>query len=123
MTNPHKVTGQSRITADGEVLPTDGSSTLEPGGVTRESVIGDYDASSFRETPAPSKLECTLLVKRGRSITSIQAIDNATVVTEADTGQTWIMRNAYVAEAVSLSTSEGKVRVVFMGPPAEELVQ
>ena len=122
MANPNKVVGQAKITVDGERYPTDGQSTLELGGVTREAVIGDYDASSFKETPAPSKVECSILVKQGRSLASIQAIDNATIVMEVDTGQTYVVRNAYVSEVVSLSTNDGKASVVFMGPPAEELL-
>ncbi|PXW78990.1 tail tube protein [Blastomonas natatoria] len=122
MSNPNKVVGQATITVDGERWPTDGQSTLDIGGVTRNSVIGDYDAGSFNETPRPSQLNCSLLVKQGRSLAQIRAIDNATVSFKTDTGQTYVIRNAYVSEAATLTSNDGKAAVVMMGPPAEELL-
>lgn len=122
MANRNQILGQARFTADGQTFASDGSSTLDLGGVTRESVVGDFDANSYKETPVPSRCELNILIKRGTSLAQINAIDNATLVMVADTGQQYIVRGAYVADAVSLSTSDGKARVVLMGPPAEELL-
>lgn len=122
MTNPNKVVGQVTITVDGERWPTDGQSTLELGGVTRNSVTGDFDAGSFNETPMPAKLDCSLLVKQGRSLGQIGAIDNATITMTTDTGQTYVVRNAYCSEPPVLTSNDGKAKVVMMGPPAEELL-
>lgn len=121
MANPNQVVGQARIKVDGDTLDTDGESTLELGGPIREAQRGDYQAGAFSEKTAESKLTTKILVKRGTSLTALSAIDNATVTFQADTGQTFIIRNAYVAEVISLSTSDGKADLVFQGPPAEEL--
>jgi hypothetical protein len=121
MANPNKVVGQARINVDGDTLETDGESTLELGGALREAQRGDYQAGAFSEKTAESKLTCKILVKRGTSLTALRDIDNATITFQADIGQTFIIRNAYVAEVISLSTSDGKADVVFQGPPAEEL--
>lgn len=121
MANPNQVVGQVRINVDGDTLDTDGESTLELGGPSREPATGDYQAASFSEKTNPSKLTTKILVKRGTSLTALQRIDNATVSLRTDVGQTFIIRNAYVAEVISLSTSDGKADVVFQGPPAEEL--
>ena len=40
---------------------------------------------------------------------------------ETDTGATWIMRNAYSSEPPSFG-QDGKAKVMFEGPPAEELL-
>lgn len=122
MANPNKVVGQATITVDGERYPTDGQSTLDIGGVTRNSVIGDFDAGSFNETPKPSQLDCSILVKPGRSLAQIAAIDNATINFKTDTGQTYVIRNAYCSETPTLTTNDGKAKFVFMGPAAEELL-
>ncbi len=119
--NPNQVVGQARIKCDGDTLDTDGESTLEIGGPVREAVRGDYQAGSFSEKTAESKLTAKILVKRGTSLTALRAIDNATITMQTDTGQTFIIRNAYVADVVSFSTSDGKADLVFQGPPAEEL--
>ena len=91
------------------------------GGPVRENVAGDYEAGSFRESTAPARCEATLLNKQAVSLSEIRAIDNATVTLETDTGKTWIMRNAYCADAISFG-QDGKVQVVFEGPPAEEML-
>lgn len=121
MANPNKVVGQVSVKIDGATYPTDGSSSMEIGGVTRESVAGDYDASAFKESTAPAKAEVTLNYKKGVSLSQLRSIDNATVILEADTGITWLMRNAYVADVISWS-QDGKAKVVFQGPPAEEVL-
>lgn len=121
MANPNQVVGQARIKVDGDTLDTDGESTLELGGPVREAQRGDYQAGAFSEKTAESKLTVKILVKRGTSLTALRDIDNATIDFRTDTGQSFLIRNAYVAEVVSLSTSDGKADVVFQGPPAEEL--
>lgn len=121
MANPNQVVGQARIKVDGDTLDTDGESTLELGGPVREAQRGDYQAGAFSEKTAESKLTVKILVKRGTSLTALRDIDNATIDFRTDTGQSFLIRNAYVAEVVSLSTSDGKADVVLQGPPAEEL--
>lgn len=120
MANPNQVLGQARIKVDGDTLDTDGEATLDLGGTVREAVAGDYQAGAFKESTAPSKLECSVLLKGGRSIAAMRLIDNATISFQGDNGQTWMIRNAYCADAITLS-QDGKAKLVFMGPPAEEL--
>ena len=121
MANRNQVVGQVRIKADGDVLPTSGESTLTIGGPSRENVPGDYEAGSFKEMTAPARCEVSLLNKAGLSLSSIRAIDNATITLETDTGKTWIMRNAYCADVISFG-QDGKAQCVFEGPPAEEML-
>lgn len=121
MSNPNKVVGQVSVKVDGATYPSDGSSSMEIGGTMREAVAGDYDAGAFKETTAPAKCEVNILYKANVSLSALRAIDNATVVLEADNGVTWLMRNAYVADVISWS-QDGKAKVVFQGPPAEEVL-
>lgn len=118
MANPNKLWGQTKITVDGQYLQTEGKGSIEVGGINRASVTGDNRAGFFTESTAASKVEVTVLVTAGLSLVGLQAIDNATLVHECDTGQTYMVRNAYVTEAIS--ASEGKAKVTFEGPPAEE---
>ncbi len=118
MGNPNKLWGQTTITADGAQLPTEGKSSIEVGGPVRTAVEADNKAGFFTTATKPSKVECTVLIGAGTSLVALQAIENATIVFECDTGQTYIISNAYVADAVS--GSEGKAKVTLQGPPAEE---
>ncbi|RHW17204.1 hypothetical protein D1610_11685 [Sphingomonas gilva] len=122
MANRNKVLGQARVKYDGELLETDGQSQMELGGPVRTAVRGDYQAGAFSEATAESKLTANVLIKAGLSLVGLRNIDNATVTFEADTGQTYIVRNAYVADVISFSSGEGKAAVVFQGPPAEEML-
>jgi hypothetical protein len=121
MANRRKVWGQSRIKVDGQVFDTEGKSSLEVGGTTRDPVEADFEAGFFSEKTTPSKLTCSVLLTADVSLRRLQDIDDATVTMEADTGQTYVLSHAYVSDAVS--ASEGKASVTFMGPPAEELGQ
>ncbi len=122
MPNPNRVVGQSTVEFNGTRYPTAGETTLEIGGAKRESVMGDYEAGAFKESVEPAKCDVTILYKPGVRLSDIRAIDDATVTVQLDTGVTWIMRNAYCAEVISFSTSDGKAKVVMQGPPAEEMV-
>lgn len=121
MANPNRLVGQIKVKIDGVTYPTSGESSLEIGGPVRTPVSGDYDASSFTEKSEPSKAEVTLLYKQGIGIGALRDVDNATLTLELDSGSVWIVRNAYVAEVISFS-QDGKAKVVFQGPPAEEMV-
>lgn len=120
MANPNRVAGQSTITVDGMLLETDGTSTLELGGPVRTAVKGDYQAGAFTETTQEAKLDVSILVKAGTRVSDLRKIDNATITHQTDVGQVWVLSNAYLAEVISFNSSEGKAKVVFMSPPAEE---
>lgn len=122
MANPNRVVGQLKVKVDGALIETDGSTTMEIGGATREAVAGDYQAGSFRESTSPSKTEANVLLKAGVSLGALRAIDNATLTLETDTGTTWIVRNAYVSDVISWASNDGKAKIVFGGPPAEEML-
>lgn len=117
----NQVTGQARIKIDGDLLDSDGSATLEIGGVKRESVTGDYSAGSFKESTEPSKLEVTVLNKGDTQLASYRGVKAASITIEFDNGQSWLIPSAYCADTISINQSEGKAKLVFMGEPAEQL--
>jgi hypothetical protein len=121
MANPNKVVGKCKVTVDGDLLETDGETEMELGGTTREPVVGDNSAGSFREVEAPSKTTTKLLIKQALSLAALRKIDNATLVTKTDVGITFIVRGAYVQDVISFSSSDGKATVVWGGPAAEEV--
>jgi Phage tail tube protein len=120
MANRNKVWGQTKIRVNGTIYDTEGRSSLEIGGTKREAVSADHKAGHFMESTEPSKLTCSLLVTAGISLTELQKLDDVVATMEADTGQTYVINHAYVADI--LSVSEGKASLVIQGPPAEELV-
>lgn len=117
MANQRKVWGQTRVRIDGKEYATEGKSSLEIGGVKREAVAADHRAGYFMESTEPGKMEVNLLVTAGISLSALQAMDDANVTFEADTGQTYVMDGGYVSDMISVS--DGKAKVTFMGEVQE----
>ncbi|NBB51504.1 phage tail protein [Rhizobium sp. CRIBSB] len=113
--------GRATIRVNGKTYDTKKGSTLDPGGIKREPRPGSNTTGGFTEELVPSKIEATVLFGEGDSVTEINAITDATVLFETDTGQTYVVRQGYCAEPVTLTEGEGEAKVVFMGAAAEEM--
>ncbi|MDP1961936.1 MAG: phage tail tube protein [Reyranella sp.] len=116
-----KLFGRATIRADGQHIRTHDGATLDLGGVKRTPRPGANDADGFTEEIVPGKIEFDLQLRAGVSIAALQAISDGVLTFECDTGQTYIMNHAYCAEPPSMG-GEGKVKCVFQGPPAEEML-
>ncbi len=116
-----KLFGRATIRLDGAVIKTAPGSTLELGGVERTPRPGDNDADGFTEALVPAKIDCGVQLREGVSLAALHAIVDATIVFEADTGQTYVISHGYSAMPPSLG-SDGVAKCVFQGPPAEEIL-
>lgn len=115
-----KYLGRVFIRANGESLAsTPDSASLDPGGITRSEVMGDHGYLGYTEKMAPGVIECEIAVNANTSAQRIQAITDATITFEGDTGQVWVVRNAACAETVKIQN--GKAKLKFIGSPAEEV--
>lgn len=114
--------GKAYIKVDGELLETMPGAKIDIGGFQRPSVDGSHTILGYAETIKPSRLECEIAIGASTSLAKFRDITDATVTFECDTGQVYIMRNAWVSETLTATEGEGgKVPLVFMGPPAEEM--
>ena len=110
------------IKADGAMLETLPGAKLDIGGNERAVVVGSNRIHGYSETIKPSVLTCEISLMQGTSLAKLQNIVAATVTYEADTGQTFVMRNAFVTKTLSVTAGEGgKVALEFNGDPAEEM--
>lgn len=112
--------GRVTVRVNGEGLESKPGANIDLGGITRESIVSDQ-GMGFKETPKPSRVECEMSVKRGTSVEALRTLTDATLVFDTDTGQSYIVRNAYTAETPKL-TGDAGWSLVFMGDPAEEVV-
>jgi len=111
------------IKHDGTLLSTLPGAKLDLGGRARASVVGDNAIHGYSETLKPSMLECEISLAQGYSLEQLRNLTGATVTYEADTGQTYVMRDAFVTETLSVTAGEGgKVALKFEGQPAEEML-
>ena len=110
------------IKTDATLLATMPGAKLDIGGKTRDPVIGDNRIHGFSQKLKPSMLECEISLSQGTSLAQLAKIDAATITYEADTGQTYVMRNAFLTEPPTVSAGDGgKVSLKFAGDPAEEM--
>jgi hypothetical protein len=117
--NPNKVFGQARIRIGGKEYASEPKATLELGGIARDAVEADNKAGYFSEKVNPSKLEASFLLTAGLSVAELN-VDDTTVTFEGDTGQVYVVGHAYCSEPPVVG--DGKAKVVYMGPPAEEML-
>jgi len=116
-----KLLGRAVIKWNGRVLNTKKGSTIDLGGVSRESKTGALGVAGFSEGDNPAKVECEVYLGVGTSAAEVGRIDDATVTFEADTGQTYVISPAWVTETITISESDGTFKVTFEGRPAEEM--
>lgn len=113
---------QAWIKVNSTLLATMPGAKLDLGGKVRESVVGDNKVHGYSEKIKPASLECEISLGQGMSLAELKDITGATVTYEADTGQVYMIRDAFVTETISVTAGEGgKVSLKFEGQPVEEM--
>ena len=114
--------GKAFIKIDGELLETNKGAKCSLGGVSRKTIVGNNTVHGYAEEPKESGVECEISIGEGASLDKYRKISDATITFEADTGQTYVIRNAWLTEPPELTDGDGgKVGLKFAGPPAEEM--
>lgn len=116
-----KVTSRITIKRDGEVLLNKAGFSFRAGGIQRESVVGDNGVHGFVETIMPARLAGNLTHTEQQSLEQYGSISDATIMVETNSGQAYVMRNAWQTDAPELSTGSGEVGVAYESQPAERL--
>jgi hypothetical protein len=109
------------VIVDGLTLLSGDDATLDPGGVTRTVVKGSK-VHGFREEVREAKLEVSVAIDSSFSIDTYRNTTAATCNFQADTGQTWSMQNAWCSDPPQISQKDGKAKITFTSPPAEEIL-
>jgi len=116
-----KFFGIATIKLDGDVLESMPGASLDIGGFTRTPVSGDH-VHGYHETPKPALLECEVKMKAETSLADLAAVVQATISFECDTGQSYVIRNAWIIDPPAVKSGDnGSVSLKFAGPPADEV--
>jgi hypothetical protein len=107
-----QVTGKAIIRVDGEEIPTENGAKLNPGGVNRNPEAHGGNVY-YREEDVAPELTAQVMHTADIDIKALGAIDNATVIFEADTGQRYIMRGAFTTKPVELDAGNGRADLVM----------
>jgi len=115
-----KLYGVATIRFNGRELDTRGNATLMPGGMERTTNTDSHRTGRYTEKEIGAKLECEVNYGEGDSLGDYDVLA-ATVEFRTDTGQTYVIRDAYrTGEPPKIE--DGKVSLVVEGPPAEEMI-
>ena len=115
-----QLTGKAIIRADGLRLRTENGATLSLGGFNRTSERHGGQ-TYFKEDEVPPKLECSVLHDKDTNLLTLNNITGATIEYECDTGQIYILRDAFVIEPVSLDSGTGKASLMFEANSIDEV--
>lgn len=115
--------GKAYIKTDGTLLRSLDGAKLDLGGNYHTAVKGSHTVHGHTSKIKESMLECEIVLAQGDSLESIRNINDATVTFECDSGQTYVVRGAALAETLSITEGDdgGKIPVKLTGQPAEEM--
>jgi hypothetical protein len=106
MVNPNQVTGRVFITVNGVRQQSKEGAKLNMGGVARDDVVGDSGVHGYSEKTVAPSIECTISHKANTDMVAIANWANETATFQTDTGQTFLLRNAWLSKPPELSKGE-----------------
>lgn len=113
-----QVTGRAYVNVNGQRLRSKPGAKLKFGGVEREPVVGDDSVHGYSEKLTAPSVECTISHTADTNLQELQATTSATVTFETDTGKTFLLQEAWTANALELTN--GEVAITFNGVRCEE---
>lgn len=116
-----QITGRVTVKVNGEILLNKSGWTLHLGGVNRNVVTGDGGVHGYAEETVAPQCSGNLSHTEALDLEALGAIADATVLFETDTGQAYVLRNAWVTEPPVLTAGEGETSLTFMAISAERL--
>jgi hypothetical protein len=112
--------GVAKIKIDGELLESLPGAKIDLGGKERTAVTGSFSLHGFAEKIKPAQVECEISLGPKTDLKKLSDIVGATIQFECDTGQTYVVNNAFnTVTAVVTEGEGGKIPLVFQGDPAE----
>ena len=118
---PSPITSRVEIKIDGAVVLNKPGFTFRPGGIQRESVMGDAGVHGYTEVWMPARLAGNLTHTEQQNLEAYGGIKDATIVISTNTNQQYVMRNAWQTDAPELNAQSGEVGVAYESAPAEKM--
>jgi hypothetical protein len=118
-----QILGRAKIRVNDAFYDSEPGALLEVGGTKNNTRMTSHSVK-YNQSLIPARVTCSVPLSEGTSLRALQEIADAEIHFEADTGQTFIIRNAFQVLAVAVSDGEqgGMVALEFNGSPAEEML-
>lgn len=115
-----KFFGKAKVKYNGKLADSKPGASCDRGGIKRTPVNTD-NGMGYTEETVNSLVECELVLRAGDSLDELQNLTDGTIVFECDTGQRYIIKDAFCTDPPKITGGQG-VNISFAGKPAEELV-
>jgi len=111
--------GRAYIKVDGDTLRSNTGASLDVGGPVRNAVVGNA-VHGYAETIKEAVVECEISLAKGDVIDGLRSTTASTITFECDTGQVYVVRDAWLQDPPKMTDGEGgKIPLTFGGQPAE----
>lgn len=110
--------GRATITCNGKRLRSKPGATLNLGGTGRTPEPLDDGSVGYAEATTAPELSCTVPLTADLGVQELRDLVDANVVFESDTGKSWVIREAFIVDTVSVGAD---VTLKFSGQPAVEV--
>lgn len=112
--------GRATVTINGQTFNSKPGASFDPGGVTRSTETTDQ-RSGYTEALRPAVVKLEIPLESGISVPSMNDMDNVTVQFSADTGQTYVLSNAWRVEALEVTGGSGGMSLEFHADKSVEV--
>lgn len=113
--------GRAIIRANNETIETAKGASLDLGGTKRNPVVVGRLVGYAEETVA-AMVECETSLRPGMTLDSFRQMAGVTVIFHCDTGQRYLIADAFLTDPPTLKDGDGgNVVLKFAGPGAEEI--
>ena len=117
-----QITGKVFIKNNGVMLRSQNGAKLKLGNDERTTVKGDNGVHGYTSQTGEPGIECTISHAADVSLEELAAITDASITFETDTGKTYILRGAWLANSLELTANDsGELPLVFGGMSCEEV--
>ena len=89
------VAGEAFVKVDGRQLSVRGTLTISPNTKTREPIAGLDGPHGFTSTSRLPYIEIEITNRPQFPLTDLADITDATITAELETGEVWVLRNAF----------------------------
>jgi len=115
-----KLFGRAFIRVNGMTTASLPGGSIDLGGFERTPVVGDFGFLGYTEKPMHGEIECDIAVDATTDLVALGKTVGATVTFESDSGQVYILRDAFLTSPIKLG--DGKASLKFSGSAAESNV-
>ncbi|SED37020.1 phage tail tube protein [Pseudomonas anguilliseptica] len=110
--------GRATISYNGKRLRSKQGASLNLGGTGRTPEPLDDGSVGYVEATVAPELTCAIPLTQDLAVEELQNLVDANIVFESDTGKSWVIREAFTVDTLSVGT---EVSLKFSGQPAVAL--